>query len=105
PSTLPWAVTFGHPENGLTGPRHPVQLYEALFYFALFAFLFMRKRKPGSGKTAGLFFTALFAFRFIIEFVKAPQGENDGGILSMGQLLSIPFIMGGLYMLCRKSRP
>ncbi len=104
PSSLPWAVIFGHPENGLTGSRHPVQLYESLFYFALFGFLYLLKKKPGSGKTSGLFFTALFGFRFIIEFFKEPQGEYEGGFLSTGQLLSIPFIIMGLYLLYRKSR-
>lgn len=104
PSTLPWAITFGHPEDGLFGPRHPVQLYEALFYLLLFIYLFYRKKKPGSGKTAGLFFLALFSFRFLAEFVKVPQGEHDGGLLSTGQVLSIPFILGGLYLLCSQTK-
>lgn len=105
PADLPWSIVFGHPEDGLVIARHPVQLYEALFYGALFLFLFFQKKKPGSGKTAGLFFLLLFSFRFLVEFIKMPQGEHDGGLLSTGQVLSIPFILLGLYMLCRKSQP
>lgn len=103
-TTLPWAVTFGHPEDGFMMARHPVQLYEALFYLALFFFILWYKKKPGSGKTAALFFLLLFSFRFLIEFVKMPQGEQGISFLSVGQLLSIPFIVAAGYVLYKRSR-
>lgn len=99
-TTMPWGIIFGHDVVA----RHPVQLYEALVYLGLFVFLFFRQDKPGSGRAAGYFFLIAFSFRFLIEFWKAPQGEYDGGLLSMGQWLSIPFIIFGAYRLCKRSR-
>jgi len=102
---LPWAVIFGHPADGSPLiPRHPVQLYEALFYFGFFAVLFfLRKRVPKMfrlGKTAGLFFIGTFAFRFLIEFIKLPQSALISGhsFLDMGQLLSLPMILVGFIL-------
>ena len=98
PTTLPWGVTFGHEAF----PRHPVQLYEAVAYLALFFILFLiKKPRIGSGFLSGLFFVILFSARFLIEFIKAPQGDYDTGILSTGQLLSLPLILLGATWLYR----
>lgn len=105
PTSLPWGVVFGHPVGGaLPVARHPVQLYEAFFYFALFAaLLFLRKRggkMAQTGKTSGLLLIVTFAFRFLIEFTKTEQSVLLGGSggLAMGQLLSVPILFFGLYL-------
>lgn len=109
PTDLPWAFRFVKNihafENGqrpiFTEPSHPTQLYEALCYLGVFAFNYWIYRKYDAGKRPGLllgtFFTGVFGSRFIIEFVKNVQEEfEEGMMLDMGQLLSIPFILGGL---------
>lgn len=107
-TSVPWAVVFGHPIDG-SAPvaRHPVQLYEALFYFAMFLFLFRfsRKKRP-KGELSGLFFVHIFVFRFLIEFMKEEQSAYLSSTLTMGQLLSIPFILLGFAFLwiSRKKR-
>jgi len=101
-TTLPWAVLFGRPVDGGSGiPRHPVQLYEALFYLMVFVLLFWLSRKKmakiGSGYFSGLFFLLVFGFRFCIEMVKEQQPSllPASNFLQMGQLLSLPFILLG----------
>ena len=86
-----------------TIPRHPSQLYEALFLLLLFSlFLWLHKKKP---RTGGFFFyvfvVAYFGFRFFIEFTKEHQSSlNDGNqLLTMGQWLSVPVVLTGLYLL------
>ncbi len=102
-SDLPFAVWFGHPsDSAATMPCHPVQLYESLFYFATFILLYNAKLKTGA--RAGLFFILVFTFRFFIEFLKLPQGVYDSHTLNMGQLLSLPFILLGIYLLRRAMR-
>lgn len=101
----PWAITFGHPADGsLAIPRHPAQLYEALFYFILFLFLFALWYRKGSqmvsGRIAGITLVAAFFFRFCIEFVKTEQSVwFEGELFLMGQILSLPIILLGLYLL------
>tara|TARA_B110000305_G_C19300431_1_gene568861 strand:+ start:157 stop:1038 length:882 start_codon:yes stop_codon:yes gene_type:complete len=86
--------------------RHPAQLYESLSYFFLFfllLFLYWKKqmwRKPGV--LFGTFLIGLFGARFFIEFVKLGQAARDSDlILNTGQLLSIPFVLAGIYILVR----
>lgn len=100
PSNLPFAVWFGHPADPTAiMPCHPVQAYESLFYFAMCWFLYKINPRLNPGKTAGLFFVLIFTFRFFIEFFKLSQGAYDTPFLSMGQMLSIPFIIFGIYLL------
>lgn len=104
-TTVPWAIVFGHPMDGsFPAPRHPAQLYEALFYlvtFLTFWKLFPRLI-PYKGRLAGLFFTAVFLFRFAIEFLKEEQSYLLGDpTFTMGQWLSIPFILLGAILLWR----
>src|SRR3990167_8106917 len=104
-STLPWAVVFGHAADGTPPvPRHPVQLYEALFYFGsfyLFFQLFPKLLFP-AGRLSGLVFIAIFVFRFLIEFIKEEQSYLiSDPLLTMGQYLSIPMILlGSILLLC-----
>lgn len=104
-TTLPWAIIFGNPADGSAVlPRHPAQLYEALFYFASFALLWMLRSKNDKifllGKTSGLFFIGTFVFRFLVEFVKAPQSAlvAHASAIDMGQWLSIPMILLGIIL-------
>ncbi len=106
PTTLPWGVIFRHPIDGYAGiPLHPVQLYEALFYFLVFLFLFWlwnwKKESVGKGLLSGWFFLLVFGFRFFIEGVKMPQNAvfDAGQGLKMGQWLSLPFICLGILFL------
>ncbi len=110
PTTVPWAVVFGHPfDHTASVPRHPVQLYEAAAYFLLFIFLWrLWKAKSDSlrpGIISGLFFMLLFTARFFIEFVKSPQSQviNESW-LQAGQYLSIPFILLGILLITCSSK-
>ncbi|WP_129718151.1 prolipoprotein diacylglyceryl transferase [Pedobacter sp. SYP-B3415] len=101
PTDLPWAFIF-EKVDGV--PRHPGQLYEALCYLVLFALIHIvnrsGKRKPGF--LFGLFLLLLFVIRFFIEFLKENQSAFEEGMqLNMGQLLSIPFILLGLFFMFR----
>lgn len=104
PSDLPFAVWFGTPADpGSQQPCHPVQLYEALFYFATCIVLYRLSGRFKAGIIAGWFFITTFTFRFFIEFLKLPQGIYDSScLINMGQLLSLPFIALGFYLLIRK---
>ncbi|MFZ4260695.1 prolipoprotein diacylglyceryl transferase [Sphingobacterium sp. HJSM2_6] len=104
PSNLPWAIIFQQEDNL---PRHPAQLYEALAYIVIFVILwimYQKNKNPKPGKLFGLFFILLFSARFFIEFIKLDQVDFENGMfLNMGQLLSIPFILAGIFLLFRKT--
>jgi phosphatidylglycerol---prolipoprotein diacylglyceryl transferase len=103
PTDLPWAVLFGHPADGsFPVPRHPVQLYEAFYYLFLFILMWRLKnrlQKWADGRLCGLFLIGIFSFRFCIEFFKEEQSIwLQHSLLTMGQWLSIPFILIGLFL-------
>jgi phosphatidylglycerol:prolipoprotein diacylglycerol transferase len=106
PTDLPWAVIFAQVDQI---PRHPAQLYEAIAYLILFAFLwFYYQKKPTiqPGALFGIFLIGLFGARFFLEFFKENQEAFEEGMrFNMGQLLSLPFIAVGLYLLFRKAQP
>ena len=90
-------------------PRHPGQLYEAFAYFMIFIILFYLYKKKrhlvDHGFIFGLFFTLLFIARFVIEYFKENQvGFEDGLAFNMGQLLSLPFIVGGIVVMWMKRK-
>lgn len=99
---LPWGFIFER--NGETVPKHPTQLYEALSYvilglglLALYRFALTKIKR---GTIFGLFLVVLFGMRFLIEFIKEDQVPFEQGmLLNMGQILSIPFIIGGLVLI------
>ena len=98
-TSLPWGFIFER--NGETVAKHPTQLYESLSYFLIFGVsLWYYIRKKGQFKTGTIFgwwLVALFGVRLLIEFVKNDQVDFEAGmVLNMGQILSLPFIMGGL---------
>ena len=87
-------------------PRHPAQLYESgttLLLFFLLLYLWSRmKEKTPEGLLFGLFLIILFSLRFVHEFFKENQVDWESQIpLNMGQLLSIPLIFIGFYLLYR----
>lgn len=101
-SQLPWAVVFEDPmERATLVPRHPVQLYEALAYLVTFFILYALSRsKRNPGFLSGLFFILVFTSRFFLEFLKLPQSAMiDESVIQTGQLLSLPFIFGGIYLM------
>lgn len=118
-TSLPWGFRFitniHQWQAGMaprfTEPSHPTQLYEALCYLAVFFINAWLYKKYDAGKRPGLllgsFFTLVFGSRFLIEFVKNVQEDFESDMaLDMGQLLSIPFILGGIWLIRRAlSRP
>lgn len=115
PSNVPWAFVF---ERVDMVPRHPAQLYEAIAYFIFFlgmVYLYKRGQKKQAqaptkqaaaqpyyhrGFFFGLCLTEIFVFRFFIEFLKENQvGFEEGMTFNMGQWLSIPFIIIGVYFM------
>jgi len=90
-------------------PRHPAQLYEGfsyLFIFFVLTYIYKtqyKKLKPGF--LFGLFLVLIFTVRFLVEFVKERQADYTLGIdLTTGQLLSIPFLLFGFYLIARALR-
>jgi prolipoprotein diacylglyceryl transferase len=98
PTNVPWAFIFVREDNL---PRHPAQLYEAIFYLAIFGLLFYlyktKRDQLQNGFFLGLSVSLVFIARFVIEFIKERQVPFEEQMqLDMGQLLSIPFIIIGL---------
>ena len=99
PSSLPWAFIFVREDNI---PRHPTQIYEALAYLSIFIFLmylfFKTDVRFKQGRIFGWFMLLIFGFRFFIEFIKADQVAFEANMsLNMGQWLSIPLALTGLF--------
>ena len=117
PTNVPWAIRFPEVVAGLTAlgpPRHPSQLYEAFLegavLLAILWWMFWKTQaryEPGKLVGAFIFFYGLF--RFAVEFVREPDAQLVEFVqatgLHMGQWLSLPMILGGLYlMLTAKKR-
>ncbi|MBQ1932701.1 MAG: prolipoprotein diacylglyceryl transferase, partial [Muribaculaceae bacterium] len=114
---LPWAFSFienirawqaGYPAI-FSAPSHPTQIYEALCYFALFGLLMWMYWKKDAATRPGLIFgtflIGIFVTRFLIEFVKNNQVAFEADmVLNMGQWLSVPFIVAGIFFLIRAAK-
>lgn len=119
---VPWAFIFERVDNL---PRHPGQLYEAIAYAILFFIMwaiYKRSRKKpstntqhpipntqypqvGTGWYFGFCLFYIFTFRFLIEYTKDVQEAWEADMLfNMGQLLSVPFIIIGLYCMIRAKK-
>ncbi|MDX1284394.1 MAG: prolipoprotein diacylglyceryl transferase [Draconibacterium sp.] len=103
-TSLPWGFIFER--NGEIVAKHPTQIYEALAYvlaFGILMYLYWRtnsKNRPGL--LMGAFFILIFVPRLLIEFIKEDQEAFEAGMaLNMGQWLSVPFILGGAYLIWR----
>jgi len=115
PTELPWGFVFKRYIQDMDFiintdiPRHPAQLYESICYLIIFISLwFIYKRMKGQipqGFLLGVFLVSVFGMRFLIEFVKENQVAFEGGMfLNMGQLLSVPFIIAGLWFWINASK-
>ena len=92
-----WAVKF----PGYDGFRHPSQLYESAKNILIFLVLLVQVRKKRKdGYLFGLFLLLYGVLRFLVEFVREP--ETMVGFLTMGQALSIPVALLGLYLVIKK---
>lgn len=106
PTHVPWAFVFTRID---AVPRHPVQLYESSCYALIFVILLLvyrhwRARTP-RGLLLGLFLVLVFTVRFILEFFKVRQADYSAHLpLSVGQMLSIPFVLAGVVLLWRAWR-
>lgn len=103
---VPWAVVFTRVDFI---PRHPTQLYESIGYLLIYLFMrriYWKSELPlPSGKLLGWFLVLVFGWRFVVEFFK--EAHTDFGAtaaLNLGQLMSIPLIIAGLFFLKRSSR-
>jgi len=103
---FPLAIIYPLVDNN---PRHPSQLYEAFFegiiLFLILLFYFSKKpKKYNIGTISGLFLIFYSIFRFLIEYLREP--DYHLGLIfyyfSMGQLLCIPFLLAGLWIVIRK---
>jgi len=117
-SDVPWAMIFANSiEAGgwqsaelraawATGAldafaRHPSQLYQALLeglVLAIVLLVYSRKKRPDAA-VSGLFLCGYGLFRFVVEFFREPDahiGYLAGQWLTMGMLLSLPMLLGGL---------
>ena len=112
PTDLPWAFIF---ERVDMVPRHPGQLYEAIAYAVLFIIMWWLYRKSrqsgasvpsvGTGFFFGFCLTYIFTFRFLIEFTKDIQEDFEASmLLNMGQLLSIPFVLLGIWCMVKANK-
>jgi prolipoprotein diacylglyceryl transferase len=98
-TNLPWAFVF---QNIDDLPRHPTQIYEAFSYLLVFIFLIFKYAKEKvntkNGELFGLFLIGIFGARFIVEYFKENQVPFEDILpINMGQILSIPFVLVGIY--------
>jgi phosphatidylglycerol:prolipoprotein diacylglycerol transferase len=115
-TSAPWAVRFPELVDGvqiLGQPRHPSQIYEALLegvvLFAILWFMFWKTRaRYQPGKLVGAFILVYGVSRFLIEFVREADAQLADFTrmthLHMGQWLSLPMILGGLYLVLTAKR-
>jgi len=108
PADLPWAVVFERIDQTA---RHPVQVYESISYFLIFVLLWGLYRRWGEdtprGLLIGLFFTLVFGVRILWETFKVGQAHFELALplgMSMGQLLSLPAVAVGLWLVWRSLR-
>lgn len=104
PTDLPWGFIFVR--DGMTVPCHPTQIYEMLYCLVAFAILMPMYYKLQAyrreGLLIGVFFEIIFGTRFVLEFIKNNQEAFEADqLLNMGQLLSLPFILAGAYLIIR----
>ena len=105
-TNVPWAVKFIKVDDLL---RHPSQLYEAFFEGLILFFILIFFRNKGfmkiPGFISGLFLIFYSIFRFLLEFVRVPD-EHLGYLLlnlTMGQIISLIFLLIGIYLLVTKN--
>jgi prolipoprotein diacylglyceryltransferase len=88
---------------------HPTQIYEMLYCLITFGVIWwLYWKKEAYKKTGfifGVFLIGIFGTRFLLEFIKLDQEAFESGmLLNMGQILSIPFIVWGIWLVARKQK-
>ena len=116
PTSVPWAIRFPEVADGmrvLGPPRHPSQLYEALLegvvLMVILSVMFWRtKARYEPGKLVGAFILFYGLFRFAVEFIREPDAQLTAFAaatgLHMGQWLTVPMILGGVYLMATAAR-
>jgi len=102
PTEMPWGFLFVN--NGDILPCHPTQIYEMLYLLVTFLILIALYRWKNAGQYRGLLFgvflTVVFTTRILLEFIKQNQAEFESHLgLNMGQWLSIPFLIAGIWLI------
>jgi phosphatidylglycerol:prolipoprotein diacylglycerol transferase len=109
---VPWAIRFVEVnqfgQRFIGPPRHPSQLYEAalegIVLFGILWWMFWKSdARYQPGKLVGAFLFFYGCFRFAVEFIREPDSQliqfAQMTHLHMGQWLSVPMILGGLYLM------
>ena len=108
PTSLPWGFMFVRSYEWQTlyagQACHPTQIYEMIYCLVTFIVCGLLYKKYDAGKKVGLllgiFWIGIFGTRFVLEFIKNNQEAFESSfILNMGQLLSLPFIVWGIYLI------
>ena len=104
PTDLPWGFIFVR--DGQTVPCHPTQIYEMLYcivaFFVTWFMYWKGKAYKREGLLLGVFLEIIFFTRFMLEFIKNDQELFEANhLLNMGQILSLPFIIWGIYLIIR----
>ena len=107
PTDLPWGFIFVR--DGQTVPCHPTQIYEMLYCLVAFVVTWLMYWKGQcyrrEGLIFGVFLEIVFGTRFLLEFIKNDQSAFEQGmLLNMGQWLSLPFIIWGVWLIIRAYR-
>lgn len=103
-----WGIIFTNlPGPAGMVPRHPTMLYEVILCILVFAILWTIYKKykaaPPEGSLFGMFLILLFSGRFFLEYTKIPQADFAADwAINMGQVLSIPMVLIGLYIVLKK---
>lgn len=112
PTSVPWGIVFDR--TGEDVARHPSQLYEAglegILLFAVLWFMFWKTdARYQPGKLVGTFILGYGLSRYFVEFFREYDAQFQGTVfatpgLHMGQLLTVPMILGGLYLIATAKR-
>lgn len=107
PTDLPWGFIFVR--DGQTVPCHPTQIYEMIYCIiagvtgALMFYKTDASRRPGL--IFGVWLEIVFVTRFVLEFIKFDQELfEQGHLFNMGQWLSLPFIVWGVYLIYKGAK-
>lgn len=115
PTTVPWGIVFDRTvPAGIAEPaRHPSQLYEAglegiVLFAILWVFFWRTKARYAPGKLVGIFLVGYGLARFVVEFFREPDSQFAGTFFAttihMGQVLCLPMIAGGAYLIATANR-
>jgi len=101
-TSVPWGMVF---PSGGPNARHPSQLYEAFLegFVLLVVMLVLSRRKRADGFMLGTLLTLYAVFRILVEFVREPDLQLGfiAGPITMGQILSVPVLVAGVWLLWR----